>query len=178
MEREVRAELRPRYPELRRENDPLTVEEYEASLGPESHLQHLSSVFKEIVASNRLGSLLTRFSWQRLNISADENNLLLSDDPLIRTNGLLSPESHIAFPLTPKIAIFGLMDGNHFYRLVNQPLKDIVKQMNAQAVESARHFIVDVDESQFRFIRNRFGRKPRPTLSEASLGDWRSGNSQ
>ncbi|MEM1051947.1 MAG: DUF4238 domain-containing protein [Pseudomonadota bacterium] len=169
MEAEIRSELRPRYHEVRGKDDPQTVEEFEQQLGPDPHLRHLSGVFREVTASNRLASVFVRLNWRRIQFTDAENNLLLSDDPLIRTNGILQPNGHLAFPPSPKIAIFGLNRPEHFKELIDQPLSNIVTQMNTQAVESARHFVVDRDERQHRFISNRFGQNPRPTLSEASL---------
>jgi len=172
MEREIREELRPRYSELKKRGDPPTVEEYEALQDPDSYLDYLAGVFRTVVMSDKIANMLVQLSWRRVLIPDNMRNLLLGDDPLIRTNGIAQPEGHVAFPLTPKIAIFGTFCSNHFDELMDQPLKNIVRQMNTQAVETARHFVVDRDERQLSFVSNRFGKSPRPTLSEASLKEY------
>ena len=166
---EIRAEIRPRYPELRSPGDPVTVEEYEAGLSADAHLEHFSRIFRTAVISERVGQFLANLHWRKAIFSVDKHSLLLSDDPLIRTNGLANPEGHVAFPVTPRIAMIGVYEKNFFSQIFAQKEKKLITNVNVQAVESARHFVVDVDDKQSRFIVNRFGKKLRPTISEQSL---------
>ncbi|WP_394727374.1 DUF4238 domain-containing protein [Altererythrobacter sp. GH1-8] len=172
MYEEVRAELRNSYHEVRAKNDPQTVEEYEKLKGPEAYLDHFSNIFRTVVFSEKIAQFLANLHWKRITFKVPDRRLLLSDDPLIRTNGLAGPEGHVAFPLTPYIAIIGCNDSDFFETIFSLNQRELIGRMNEQTVQSARHFVVDIDNSQERFIRNRFGRIPRPTLSEASLRDY------
>ena len=166
---EIREELRPSYSELRKEDDPDTVEEYEANQGVDAHLEHFSRLYRTAVLSERIARFLMNLNWRRLIIPETEFRLLLSDDPVIRTNGLAKDDGHLAFPLSPRIAVIGAYSETLLNRVFELQPKQLVKNMNTQAVESARHFVIDKDEAQSRFIQNRFGRSIRPTLSEQSL---------
>lgn len=172
MERDIRADLRPKYSKIRGPNDPPDVESYEALLGPNAHKDHMAGMFHTVLGNENVVNAFINLFWRRIDLPPEAPNLLLSDDPLIRTNGLLYHDGHVAFPLTPRSAVIGVYDEQYFHELFSQPLVKLAKLMNLQAVESAREFVVDQDERQLRFISNRFGSKPRPTLSEASLRDY------
>ena len=169
MYNEIRERLRPRYLEIRGPNDPPTVEEYEEQRGAEAYLEHFSNVFRTVVSSQRVGNFLASMSWRRISVPNSCHNLLLSDDPLIRTNGLARADGHLLFPIAPKVAIIGATSEDHLNIILDLAPKVLVRQMNQQAVGAARHFIVDSNEDQIIFIRNRFGTNIRPTLSEQSL---------
>ncbi len=168
---DVRRGMRDRYDAIRTEHDPKTFEEYEAQAGPNEYLDHFSDIFRTVVFNERVAAFLARMHWKRINLIEPGRRLLLSDDPLIRTNGLAGQEGHVAFPVSPTIAVIGCNDSRYFDTIFSLTARQLIEAMNIQTVESARHFVVDVDESQLRFVANRFGSKPRPTLSEASLRD-------
>lgn len=167
----IHNDVRDRFAEVRGDDDPMIFEEYEAGLGPDAHLDHFSGIFRTVAVSERMANFFARLHWRKVNFSPSEHSLLMSDDPLIRTNGIAIPEGHVAIPLTPRMALVGTYIREYFDQIASQPPKEIVRAMNIQMVESARHFVVDLDEQQARFITNRFGRNPRPTVSEQSLRD-------
>ncbi|GMN03723.1 hypothetical protein MTsPCn3_24540 [Erythrobacter sp. MTPC3] len=174
---EVRAEIRDTYNTTRSEIEPLTVEDYEAQQGPDAYLDHFSNIFRSVVFSEKIAAFLANLHWKRVKLEAPDRRLLLSDDPLIRTNGLAGPEGHVAFPLSPKFAIIGCNQSQYFDKIFSQSPRILIGKFNEQTVQSARHFVVGVDEQQDRFVRNRFGKSQRPTLSEQSLNDRTNGNS-
>ena len=162
----IRQDLRPRYSELRGANDPPTVEEYEALEGPFSDEVHFYRNLPNFIVNKKLVTFIASLHWHILKRPAGVPPLLLSDDPLIRTNGLKKADGHLAFPLSPNHLIFGAYKRDFANFVLNSSWKEIFGKANIQAVESARHFVVSQTDSQARFIRNRFGRNLRPSLGE------------
>lgn len=161
-------ELREKYDIVRGPNDPLTFDEYYERYDDTMKLSHLSIVFASLLLSKNITSFISKLSWFRLKLESAKHSLLLSDDPLIRTNGLMKNYGHLALPISPKLAMVGLYNRRFFDQLSSMSPDAIVTEMNSRTVEAARDFVLAQNEKQDRFIRNRFGRNLRPTLIEQS----------
>jgi hypothetical protein len=79
------------------------------------------------------------------------------------TNGLMQPDGHIALPISPH-AIFLAYRSDDFFRqiaaLSQQTLANIT---NDYVAKQAINFVYAFDESQTRFVQNRFGTRQRST---------------
>lgn len=172
---EIRLDLRERYAEIRGSNDPLTVEEFEKQQGNEADVAILARQLPSIIMNENIIRYLSNMNWIRIERSHFEKRLLLSDDPIIRTNGLKQSDGHIAFPVNPDYLVVGTHTFEFKQHLIDQDEKFVFTEANKNVVQSARHFVVSYDRSQTRFINNRFGSLRRPTLGEQILANNDSG---
>lgn len=162
-------ELEPRYQKVRGPNDPATYEEFYYKRDRAADHQHLSSVLTTLLLSKRLSSFISRLHWHLVELVSSRHELLLSDDPLVRTNGVAKEDGHLALPLTPRLALIGTFKEEFFHEIRQMQPTELAKALNTQAVESARSFVLATDNRQSRFIGNHFGLLPRPTLTEQSI---------
>lgn len=172
---EIRLDLRDKYAEIRGADDPLTVEEFERKQEKEADVAILARQLPNIIMNENIIRYLSKMYWIRIERSYFEKRLLLSDDPIIRTNGLKQSDGHIAFPVSPDYLVVGTHTSEFKQHLIDQDENFIFTEANKNVVQSARHFVVSYDRSQTRFITNRFGSLRRPTLSEQILAKDDSG---
>jgi hypothetical protein len=169
MLKRIREDLRPRYAELRGPNDPPTVEEYEQAQGPDEDLRAFYRKLPGFIVNENVVNFMAAMYWRIIHRPESAKPLLISDDPLIRTNGLKKEDGHIAFPLSPDRLVVAVHKQEFLDHMDRTSTKELFVNANVQAAESARQFVGATDDSQARFIRNRFGKRPRPTLGEQIL---------
>jgi len=117
------------------------------------------------VANSNIEKFLKQLHWRIFDSPAEWHPYLLSDDPLVRSNGLKNASGHLAIPVSPRRLVVGAYRGGFLDEIAQQ--KDLVEQVNRWVVEGARHFVAASDLSQTRFIKNRFGLKPKPGLARS-----------
>jgi hypothetical protein len=161
-------DVRNKYDELRGADDPKTVEEYEASLTSDDAERSLMRNFAHVVTNPNIGKFLNNLHWMAFHRAHDTPYLLLSDDPLARSNGLKRPDGHLALPVSPSRLIVGVYDRDFVKEIRSMGRSALFTNMNIQTVEGARHFVVSTDRRQSRFIANRFGKNPRPGFARSS----------
>lgn len=168
--------LRHRYQEIRSPDDPIRFDEYLENYDDIKKLSHLSTVFTNIIFSKNLSNFISNLHWFRIDLSSAKFPLLLSDDPMIRTDGIAKFDGHLALPINPRLALVGVYDEGFRNEITSQNSTTLAKLMNLQTVESAREFVVAIDKRQDKFIRRRFGLEKRPTLIEQSTLDGSIGD--
>jgi hypothetical protein len=158
-------DLEAKYAALRGTEDPATYEEYVASRDPkEAEIDTLWNL-PHLIANPRIGEVLVRLPWVWFDVPTDCPELLLSDHPLLRTNGLRKPDGHLAIPLSPRRFLLVAANDDIRRKIDQTPVKELVKALNRHTVQNARRFVVASDLKQARFIRKHFGSDPRPSLS-------------
>lgn len=125
------------------------------------------SVLPGVMANTRILEALNGLNWMVVDVPPDCPELLLSDDPLARTNGLKIEHGHLAMPLSPRRLLVGAWESAFADQLRRMRSKDLVKGMNRWCVESARHFVAATDRRQEPFICKWFGKDPKPGLLES-----------
>ncbi len=166
----ARREVRQRYAELREEGDPATFEEFEAEEAYNAADHAFYRSFVKLMVNENVIDFMARMHWRKVTRDSVAPSLLLSDDPLLRTNGFAKADGHFAFPLSPEAMILAFYEEEFASEVMRQSVKQLFVSMNMQTVGAARHFVVARDEKQTRFIRNRFGLTPRPPFGEQMQG--------
>lgn len=110
-----------------------------------------------------------------LRLLIDAPTFLTSDRPIIRTNGLAQKGGHIALPIGPRLLFIGSHDTDFLDALLHADQTCLVKECNRQIVEGASRFVYGVDQSQLRFVQNRFGKSPQPRPMEGIVKRQRDG---
>lgn len=160
----IREGLRERYPSLRSETDPVSFDEWAGRRTPEETERSILLGLPGVLVSERVVSFLNECHWVHFNIPMGERSLLLSDNPLARTDGLKIPGGHMAMPVSPRRLLIVARERETVTRIDRTSLSQIVRNMNRWTVQSAQHFVVATDRSQEPFIRKHFGADPKPAI--------------
>ena len=157
-------EAREHYLTLRAPTDPDTFEAFkEAMTSDERHRMALKSL-PTLMANPRIGQFLHDMPTRVFTLPDASQDFLLSDDPLVRSNGLQQENGHIAIPLSPRKLFVSAYREGLLDRFAAMKPNELAASVNRWTVESARHFVVARDKKQDRFIRNRFGKDPKAPL--------------
>jgi hypothetical protein len=143
---------------------PEAVEEYLSASGSQEDVKAILRNLPALISNPNIGQFLNDCHWIRVPIPADEIELLLSDDPLARTNGLRTEDGHVAMPLSPRHFLVAGYKRETVDRIGSMKIRHLVKNMNKWTVSRARHFVVASDTSQAHFIERHFGTDPIPGL--------------
>lgn len=154
------------YARLRSVDDPKTFDEYRDSLSIAEKRRSALKSLPSLMTNPRIGNYFNTMPSQIFTINDSAHDLLISDDPMARTNGLLKDDGHIAIPISPRKLFVSANKVDFLRYLANLDSSEMVGLMNQWAVESARYFVVARDKRQDRFIRNRFGASPKPPLMD------------
>lgn len=159
------AEIRGNYDELRGPGDPPTYVEYEASLHLQERERTALRQLPDVIMNQRIGAFMINMKWRIYAVDPQLPSLLISDDPVARTNGIGNPGGHLAMPLSPYRLLVMAESDDAMRTIAAMPPREMVRNMNRWTVESARRFVVAADRKQERFIRNRFGNDPKQSLT-------------
>lgn len=158
------ARFKDRYQDVRKSTDPETFAEFVLRYDDCRREQEILRVYPDLVRSENMMRALGQLQWMMAEAPAGVPDLLLSDDPLARTNGLKTEGGHIAMPLSPRRLLIGAWDATAIRSLRPMRSRDLFRNMNRWTVEGARHFVASRDRAQDRFIRNRFGVNIKPPV--------------
>ncbi|MGR9293659.1 DUF4238 domain-containing protein (plasmid) [Rhizobium leguminosarum] len=163
-----------RYQKSREPDDPATFSEYLDSQPLAVKERYLFEVLNKLLEHDSVGTNINNMNWRILETPASAPRLLTSDRPVIRSTSLKGEKGHVALPIGPRL----LWIASHDMRFLNDLLRTdqtrLVKECNRQIVEGAVRFVWSADESQTRFIENRFGLSPQPRLIEQIIDRRRS----
>ena len=89
----------------------------------------------------------------KVNLTNQRDHLLLSDFPIIRTNGLEDPNVVVALPLSPWKAVLGFKTPDARYELMNRnPPKILLSAINRDSLHQATRRIYALDETPRSFL--------------------------
>jgi hypothetical protein len=160
----VLTDLAQRYEAVRNSNDPTCFEGFVSGLGEDYAKTRTFDIIPSLILNSNIIAFLHQMHWAVLCTGGMRPNLLLSDDPLVRTNGLRIDGGHVALPISPDHLMIGAWQREKLLELQRMPPAHLIQQVNQQTVGAARYFVVSTDERQARFIENRFGKTPRSPL--------------
>ena len=116
--------------------------------------------------SEVIGGTLVRMQWDILDLSRSNLHLIISDAPMILSNGLEEPDGNWSLPLSPTRLFVASWAGPGRDLLFLEKPRDIVRRCNRYVAERARIFVVSQDDTQEDFIRATFARQNIPTPLE------------
>jgi hypothetical protein len=115
----------------------------------------------------RMGQIIINMVWQVIDTSLSDNELLTSDCPVIRSNGLAPPEGNYSIPISPTKLFTASWGGELLSRFLRQSPRQIARSANTLTVERAKRFVLARDERQRAFIEKHFGKKRIPSPMES-----------
>jgi hypothetical protein len=116
-------------------------------------------VLQSTITSEWVGTHLINMRWSVVTFTGAKHLILTSDRPFVMTNGIGKPESHIVMPISPTQCFLAANTVDIEKQLQRMPAKEFMQKMNDKMACQARKYVYGVDDSQLRFVSNRFGRK-------------------
>jgi hypothetical protein len=153
-------EIRKVYDHLKRPDDPPTPEEYvklnSERMTSRTTMRHLLNIIESEAVRDKIMSM----QWHLGYFNGLKYKLLTSDRPIVMTNGIDFPNSHLVMPISPT-HIFIATNTTEEAEKIKALSKDgqIVGILNDKMVRQARRFAYGIDKSQTRFVENRLGDK-------------------
>jgi hypothetical protein len=159
------AETQVRYEALRSPSDPDLYLDYLA-LDPNYFDLTALRLLPTVIDNGNLGLFINRMRWGVMTLPCSDRSLLISDYPLVISNGIRRPDGHLALALSPRDLFVACYQPGLFDQLMNQTARETVFNYNKCVVERAKRFVGAADRRQTRFIENRFGAKPFNVLNQ------------
>src|SRR5258708_2102701 len=116
-----------------------------------------------LMDSERVGEFLNRMVWEAIAIEYPQFPMLTSDRPLIMTNGLADPRSHILLPISPNRVFVAASRPETMDQIVQRAndQKRFIRTINDLIARQARKYVYGTDDRQLRFVENRLGQQIR-----------------
>ncbi|MFG1338984.1 DUF4238 domain-containing protein [Xanthobacter autotrophicus] len=152
------------YQKRRRDSDPVNFREYLTNR-PISEIEITKfRILSNLIGTQEIGQTINNFNWHVVCFPPNCVPLMTSDRPIIRTNGLMRPNGHLAIPIGPKRLFVATPDNNMSKYLQQAPLTQIAKEINQHVVRSAMRFSYAEDDKHLKFVAKNFGKLRQPRL--------------
>jgi hypothetical protein len=155
---------------LRKDVDhPPTFEEFWEQLRPEVMSRTWINLVQTTIDDKVVGNYFINLRWRVFDFHG-ANTLLTGDRPIVMTNGMVNPDSHLALPIGPR-KLFVAATEERFLDSIRTDNSDaLVEVINDLIVRQARRFCIGVDQSHLDFFAARFGEKrPSSPVEEVPL---------
>jgi hypothetical protein len=136
--------------------DPDTFEEFKLKKPSNPAGRAAAMLIQNVIDSEFVGNHLNRMIWTILS-PPSAYPLLTSDRPVIMTNGLSKPESHLTLPIGPRRLFVASNQQAIVDDIAVRKPDDLVAFANDRLVKQARRFVLGTDDRQLRFVEKRFG---------------------
>jgi uncharacterized protein DUF4238 len=101
-----------------------------------------------------IGRLLARMRWRNIDVAPVGRPLFTSDRPVIMSNGLAYPDSHLLLPISPTRIFLATNTPAMESQFANViPRRELVKMCNRHVVRRAQKYAWNTDDSEIEFVR-------------------------
>ena len=155
--------MREQYPTLRHPGDPATFDDFLTTVTDATFQELTLRVLQQSMDSRTIGNHINNLQWGVIRVHRLDYTLLTSDRPIVMSNGMIHPRSHIVMPISPDrvfVATDTLQTMQDIHAIF-QNAKKPVEVLNDRVVRQARKFVWARDAQQLRFVQNRLGEKAR-----------------
>ena len=143
------------YDAISEASDPPTLVEWTEQQFPGLIENFGKMSLQKLVCNPEIGQKILDMRWWLWDLRGQKNHLLLADRPCIFTAGIDDPDLVIALPLGPRRAFMATKTGRVADRMRCQRLRDLLMRMNESSLDQAKSRVYALEESPYRFIRNR-----------------------
>jgi hypothetical protein len=117
-------------------------------------------------AESAIRAIADHMTWFTYHTGAAKHSLLTSDRPVIMTKTLEERNAHLAIPISPTAIFFAVRSKDTMKRINAMGANKLVRRVNDGVTLQAIKYVYGVDDSQFRFVAKRLGKKwPTAMLS-------------
>jgi hypothetical protein len=153
-------ESRVRYAAERRQTDPDTLEEFLEIMAPRAVSHATAKYLLRVIQSPQVGNAIMSMHWFVVAMEGLRHPLLTSDRPIVMTNGLGRPDSHLVLPVSPQHIFVAAASDDEVAKLKEFAKRGLLaKELNDRVTRQARKFVYASDPSQMRFVTKRLGEK-------------------
>ena len=149
------------YDALSEVSDPPTLSKHAEQNFPDLTEIFKLSLFKNLIIDSKIGNKILNMNWGLCPFEVKRSHLLLSDSPIIFTDGIDHPDLIIALPISPHMAFMA----TNTYRIVNiiqrSHQEQLLTRINESSLNQARKRIYALDKSPHSFISNRMSKWKR-----------------
>jgi hypothetical protein len=149
-------EFEENYATLRLPTEPETFEEFRLKRPSNPAGRAAAMLIQEVIDNRFVGNHFNRMIWAIVS-APSSYPFLTSDRPIIMTNGMSKPESHLAMPIGPRTLFVASNRQAIVDEVISRRPDDLVAFVNDRVVKQARRFVLGTDDRQLRFVSNRFG---------------------
>ena len=158
-----------RYQEIRGPDDLANFQEFMGSQSKDSHDRAAMSALVSIMDGGNVARFISEMLWHIIDTSEADFDLLTSDRPVIRSNGLKTEGGHLALPIGPRKLFVAARDEAALRAILNLSVRQLVRECNRQMCNYAVKYVYGVDDTQISFISKHFATKDQPRLSAAAF---------
>jgi hypothetical protein len=134
----------------------VAIERMRTEFSEANHQRMILHILQGVMDSDLVGTALNRMAATILRF--DSHPLLTSDRPIIMTNGLNAPTSHLVIPISPRMAFASANDPDLLLSLHQGAATDGLAQViNHKVARASRRFVYGIDEEALPFLANRLG---------------------
>ena len=157
-------DIEAKYEAQKGPHDPPTAEEFLKLHPPMAPLTAALTHLPHVMQNKSLGQHVIQMGWSVAEVHS--GSFLISDEPLIMSNGLGKADGHLAVPISPTKLFIATVNEKTLRAIIGQGEREVVRMVNEQVVGRAKHFVGAHDTSQKRFIENRFGIAPMTSIAK------------
>lgn len=119
---------------------------------------------RQLMADEEVVGGLAKMEWSVFTVDNAKHDLLTSDRPVIHTNSLNHPDSHLAVPIGPRRLFVAAKERRLLGKLKQTSQDELVRASNEFVVSNATVVVCGRSESQLNFIQKRMGKETQPSL--------------
>ena len=138
--------------------------------------RYILSTLPSRIDNPRMGQVLVDMNWRMIDVSDSKHELLTSDQPIIRSNGLAPPGGHYAMAVSPSHLFMAAWPGPDLERFCRLDPSIIVSIANRMAAERSRRFVLERGTRQRSFVEKHLGKRQVATPLEGVLERYRRGD--
>ncbi len=153
------------YDALSEVSDPPTLSKYAEQNFPDITEEFKLSLFKNLATDSKIGNKILNMNWGLCPLKVKKSHLLLSDSPIIFTEGIDHPDLIIALPVGPHTAFMATNTDRIVAAIQRSPQEHLMTRINESSLNQARKRIYALDRSLYSFISDKINRRKshRPT---------------
>lgn len=157
---EGNADWEARFASTRTEGEPFTLKEAAEAIPIDELKRSALRTLVAVISGRNSVQAISKMRWAVFPVGNAELQFMTSDAPVIRTNGIGRPEGFLAMPISPHAVFVSAQRQTTLDRFTGLAARQLAAKVNEQVVGSAFKYVYAADESQSRFVTNRFGRTP------------------
>lgn len=161
-------ELHEEYLKIRDDSDPPTLADY-LRTAPQSVYDEIAmDAALKMMDNSAVGTGMMNMRWSTCHFPDME--FLTSDRPIVMTDVLNRPDSHLVLPVGPHRVFLAVHDRKHAQQIWAIPPKHFVTMINISVVEQANEYVYGPTDAQLRFVQNRMGKHRVPSPIDRLTG--------
>jgi hypothetical protein len=137
-------------------SSPATFEEYWQVMLPEILDRTGIRLIQTSIDTEFAGQHFNNLLWRVLDFKSSLT-FLTGDRPIIMTNGMIGPDSHLAIPIGPRKLFIAAHTSKWADALMRDRADNAVAFVNDKIARQARRFCIGIDDSHKAFFGKRFG---------------------